>query len=262
MPSKTSRKRLLRVAARLHSRPVPARVTAKAFEHFRVTGELPDDPRIGDALLKRIRTGIEVVESPNGDVDWGATIASSFTRQPRAEDEVMDRLIEEALYAEGIVRSAAREVLMAFARAGLDVTSALFAGKARPEHGSVGMQLLGFPDRLARRPYVRQIQRLIRRAERVRREVEEADHRWSDDLRRAAECFQLHGHVPRSPRMLEAVLILGEMNTFMRNAAGEDVRDLLALFDAIATKQGAERQQYIDQLVEMGQSGALRDDGA
>ena len=61
---------------------------------------------------------------------------------------------------------------------------------------------------------------------------------------------------PESPRLFEAVLILGEMDTFMRNAAGEDARDMLELFDAIAATEGDERPRRTHR--ETGRDGAER----
>ncbi|MEZ6036534.1 MAG: hypothetical protein R3F29_03570 [Planctomycetota bacterium] len=258
MPTKTSRKRLAQAAQKILSRPVPENVTKAALARFRATGLLPEDQRLGAAVLSSIRSGVEVFRFRNGDVDWGATIASGFERERRGKDEYMDGLIQEALFAKGMVKAAARQALVALASASFDVTAALFAGRELPEFGSVGFELLGLPERLARRPYVRQMRHLMQRLAALRRNLREHDRRWGDDLGRAVECFQLHGERPQDSQMFEAVLILGECNAFVRNACGEDVRDLLRLYESIATTDGDVRARHIAQLVEMAQDGMFR----
>lgn len=258
MPTKTSRKRLAQAAEKILNRPVPEHLTKAALARFRATGLLPEDQRLGAALLSSVRSGIEVFRFPNGDVDWGATIGSGFTRERRGKDEYMDGLIREALFAKGMVKAAARQALVALATAGFDVTSALFADRKLPEFGSVGFELLGLPERLARRPYVKQVRHLLRRLDALRRSLPQDDRRWLDDLGRAVECFQLHGERPQDTRMFEAVLVLGEHNAFVQNACGEDVRDQLQLFGSIATTEGDVREQHIAELVEMAQAGMFR----
>lgn len=257
MPSKTSRKRLARAAQKILARPVPEHAIKAALEHFQSTGLLPDDQRLGAAVLSRIRHRIEIVRYPGGDIDWGASIDSAFANKPREKDDYMDGLIQEALFAGGLVRAAAREALVALVSAGFDVTSALFADRELPEFGSVGFELLGLPERLARRPYVRQTRRLLQRLGALRRELPQHDRIWFENLGRAVECFQHHGERPQEPRMLEALLIIGELHASLQNAGGEDTRHLLVLFDSIATTDGDVRDQHIERLVEIAREGEV-----
>lgn len=79
-----------------------------------------------------------------------------------------------------------------------DVTDpTLGADKGLPDHASVGMHVLGYPERLARRPYVRQARRLFARYAKLRERIDHDDEDWWEALTDAAVSFELTGDLPR-----------------------------------------------------------------
>jgi hypothetical protein len=247
MTSKATRKRLAKVACVLGAMPVPPGLAKAAFETFKATGQLPEDIRVATAVVGRVRCGYDSTWCPDGTLNWGATIQSALAAMPRGKDDVMDELLNEAVNATGLVQAAARQVLMRLAAEGLDVTTTLFADESLPEFGTVGLAKIQFLERLVRRPYVRQGRRLIRRIERLQENLP-LEREWFTELGRAVECFQIAGERPDDDLMLELILAFGELSALMNHACGEDVRDLMALFDAIAKASGSQRESLIGQL--------------
>lgn len=157
----------------------------------------------------------------------------------------MDELYCEAVFADGIVKAAARQALRAFASAGLDPSQPLFAGKdfEIPDWGGVGVHLLGIPQRFARPPFEQQAARLFARCDVLRDRIPQGDPKWFDHLGTAVAAFQERGDLPADQDVREAVLVDAEFRALVRHAAGEDVHAAMAALDAAATADGQHREE-------------------
>jgi hypothetical protein len=248
-------KRLQEVAQVFCNRPIPTKVTKEAFARFRATGALPSDYREAKAVIDRVRSGYFIVDDDRGRVDWGGTMQAALAAVPRPKDDFMDCLLNEALNATGPVQLAARCALCKCARDGLDPSQALFAGRPLPEFGTVGFELLEYHRLLEVPPYVRQCRRLYKRLDALRRQLPQRDEYWTDRKHDALDRFQHAGECPEDPLLLELVLVVGEHVALGKHAAGEDARAELALFDAAARGEGAEREDAIRALQAMAAAG-------
>jgi len=254
-------KRIAKIATELGTYPVPPKLVQEGRKRFRETGELPTDPRLASTIVRQIHDGFGVTCNERGEVDWARTVMEGIHVQPRENDPVMDGLRNEAAHATGMVQAAARQMLVALAKAGFDVTEQLFVGLDLPEFGGVGTTLVGLNERLVRRPYVRQARRLLRRIEKIGRSRPQGDRQWTEQLHRAIDDFQYQGIRPEDPRILAEVLALGEWMTLSRHQAGEDVRELMAVFDAVARTNGEERDRWISELQARAVDGRLHAQG-
>lgn len=251
----TTKKRLAEVERAIGSRPVPTELVRAEFERFRQTGELPEDARVAAAVVRRVRWGYDTFYMANGRFDWGRTTQAALQAPKREADEVTEGLLNEAVNGPPMVRAAARQVLRGLAQAGRDVTTTLFVGRKLPEYGAVGAEMLGLPQRFAKAPFVKQAKRLFARIEDLRPRLPQRDRKWFQQRDDAISRFQLDGERPDDDLMLEVVLVLGELNALFNHAAGEDVREAMAAFDAISRSKGEGRDAAIGRLQEMAREG-------
>lgn len=257
MTRKAMQKRIGKIATELGSFPVPPKLVQEGRKRFRETGELPTDVRLASTIVRQIHDGFGVTCNERGEVDWGRTMMEAVHVKPREKDPVMDGLRNEAAHATGMVQAAARQMLIALAKVGFDVTEQQFVGWDLPEFGGVGTMLMGIDKRLVKRPYVRQGRRLLRRTEKVGRSQPQEDRRWNERVDQAFDEFQHQGIRPDDPRILELILVIGEWHTLMRHYGGEDVRELMAVFDAAARTKGEERDRWIGELQTRAVEGRL-----
>ncbi len=243
---KSNRQRIGEIERRIGAIPIPVAVVRSAFDVFKSTGELPDDIRLAHAVIRRCKRGAAMSDLHASTTDWGTLIRAQMETPNRPDDPVTDALYDEAIFGTGVVREAARHLLRGFAKVGLDPTEPQFAGQEweLPEWGSVGMDLLGIPERLAKEPYVEQAERMFLRIDLLRAVIPH-DAKWLDGLKAAIERFQRGGEWPEDNLQLEAVLAVGELAAVIRHAAGEDVTEIMKAFDVAATATGDERHAAI-----------------
>ncbi|MFN3242927.1 MAG: hypothetical protein ACE37K_15610 [Planctomycetota bacterium] len=232
--NKQRMQRLTRVEGLLRSRPLPHQVVRAAFETFASSGRLPEDDRLAYAVVSRARQGFECVFDDNGMIDWAASIQAAIDARVPRPDPLCDELYNEAVFGDGMVRWGARYALQAFAKSGSDVTRPLFQDwdPEIPDYGSVGLHLLGFPQRLVRPPYEVEATSLLERAARLRERLPVGDQEWAVRLAEAADRWQQQGLLPDDDVLREAALIESGMELLFDNFLGRDVgeamRELMA----------------------------------
>ncbi|MFO1076681.1 MAG: hypothetical protein U1E73_03035 [Planctomycetota bacterium] len=209
-------------------------------------------------MIHRVFRG-PLADLPDGPEGWRLFLANYRDLPQRPDDPLMDELLDEALSKSPQVRAAARVALETLAAIGLDVSEPLFAEHdiehRLPDHGSVGMHLLGFPEILAREPYREQAERLFQRCADLRERIPHYDPRWPGDLEAATTRFRERGDLPESDLLLDAVLALGELHHLFEQAAGNGDAEALAIFDAAAQGNCPSRQAAVARLAEMARSG-------
>ena len=255
--TKPNLKRLAELEQTIHSIPIPVAVVRKAFEVFKTTGELPDDIRLAHTVIRRCKRGAAMSDLYDSTADWGTLIRAQMETPKRPDDPVTDALYDEAVFGDGVVREAARHLLRGFAKVGLDPTEPQFAGQEwdLPVFGSVGMDLLGIPERLAKEPYLEQAERLFTRVDLLRAIIPH-DPKWIGGLENAVEEFRRGGAWPEDNLLLEAVLVVGEVDAVVRHAVGgEDVAEIMSAFDVAATAVGEERQAAIGKVQQLARTG-------
>jgi hypothetical protein len=234
--------------------PIPANMIRSWFVRFTKTGQLPDDRREAFAVVEKVKAGYVVVDPSASTSAW----FDGFTKRHRAESPVMDAILNEAALGIGIVRQSARSMLRLIVRVGWDVTAAHFTNTELPEYGGVALHMFGYPQMLARRPYVAQARRLFKRVDAARRSRPKDPQALRDFQGRmddAIVCFQMTGELPKDPVILDQVLIVGELATLTDYMTGEKVGDVLKLFDIAATTTGPERERAILQLQGLAKAG-------
>lgn len=254
--TKANQKRLAELEQTIHSIPIPITVVRQAFDVFQKTGELPDNVRLAYAVIGRCKRGAAMSELYESTADWGTLIRARMETPNRPDDPVTDALYDEAVFADGAVREAARHLLRGFAKVGLDPTEPQFAGQELdlPEFGSVGMRLLGIPERLAKAPFLEQAERLFTRVG-LLRAIMPRDPKWVGGLEDAVEEFRRGGEWPEDNVLMEAVLVVGELDALVRHAVGQDVGPIMAAFDVAATAVGDERTVAIGRVQELARAG-------
>lgn len=251
--NKTTKKRLQQVEERFASVPIPPRVVKAAFATFCSTGELPDDVHLARLVTQRARTGYDCVYDPQDQLDWERSIRAAIESKSRVKDPLMDSLYDEAVWGEGIVRAAARQALRAFALAGFDPSEPQFAGTdiEIPDWGSVGIHLLGIPERLVHPPYEEQARRLFARYNVLRDRVAAEDPSWRARFGRAIEAFHTGGGLPPDGLLRDSVLADAELQALMDNFCGKDVSKVMAALDAAAMAEGTLRDRAIATVQEL-----------
>ena len=243
-------KRLAHVAQVFGNSRIPTDLVRQHFETFRRTGELPVDKSLAVVVHQRVRRGHDLFYLPSGEVDWPPTCRAMHDAPMRADDEVMDMLLLEAVYGMGGIRTLARCALVMLAVRGLDVTTTLFAGTgvALPEFTSVGAELMEGSGCLFSAPYEAQAERLLVRRDEWRTRVPRGDHEWVARMSEAVDAFVETGTRPSDDLMLDSALITGELNALLAHTLGRDVHDTLVAFDVAATTTGDARDAAIGQL--------------
>jgi hypothetical protein len=242
--------------------PMPTPVLLAWFTLFQKTGELPEDEVEAATVVNKVKAGFTVAKRGEQHETPGAWF-DGFVPRPRAEDAATDALLDEAVNGSPVVRAAARHVLWAFAKCGFDVTTAILDNFEVPEFGGVGLMMLGFPQRLAKRPFAAQADRLFDRMEAVQATIPKqrrACMEWRQRVDQALVLFQHGGVRPDDEEMLEVVLVTGELATLCAHWEGEKVDDLLQLFDTAARSSGPEREAAIEALAAMARAGRFRFD--
>jgi hypothetical protein len=240
-------RRIERVQQVIGRLPVRPTVLEKAFTHFCETGELPEEQRLADAVCRR---ALKIEEEPVYDLATAIVRAATRVRvemqsgSPKSQDpSVRENLFHEAVFGDGIGKRAARIVLRCEVDFGADPTDPSFlADKTFPDHGSIGMHLLGFPERLAKPPYVAQAKRLFKRYAVLRDRIDHDDRFWFKAYEAALYRFDDYGELPDDELLRDAVLAGEELIALMRHARGHDVSELMATLDKAARAEGPDRE--------------------
>jgi hypothetical protein len=238
-------------------------------EHFRATGEPPEDLRVVESVAQQLLrgevapTGGQPLRSFEDSMAELAKLAKQLReaaknpapagRAPRAV------LLEEAVYGEGVVREAARGVLNWAARHGADVTDSRFlAGCALPDQGSLGLHLLGCPECLAIPPYEEQAERLFARCAAIRARIDRSNPAWFDPTEAAIHRFRRTGELHDDPLVRECVLADGELMALMAHYLGVGDAEVLVALDEVAQSKGTRRTCAITALRELTRAGRLQ----
>lgn len=255
--NKALKKRVQQVERHFAAAPIPPKIVKAALEHFRATGELPDEIPLAWLVVRRAKAGYDCIYGPGDRFDFAASIRAAIETKPRVEDPLMDSLYVEAILGDGMRREAARLTLRAFASAGLDPSEPLLAGKDMdiPDWGGVGIHFLGLTERLVKAPYEAQAERLFAHYEVLRDRVPQGDHAWFDRLGVAVGDLHERGELPDDELVRDAVLADAELRTLFRHAAGEDVADIMMAFDDLA--RGPDHDAALKRLLAMAASGRL-----
>ena len=259
--------RLEHLARHLAQRPLRAEVVTREFECFRHSGELPEDQRLAVAVVGlALRGGPPAEPSPMSLAEAMARLPALVREleEAAAEPEPPDRpplrriLFREALHGEGVERQAARLALRIEVGRGGDVASREFlADRDPPEHAFLGLHLLGFPECLARPPYVAQAQRLFARYREIRARIDYDDPEWFEPIAVAIRRWRRHGELPDNEMVLDCVLADGELLALMAHFGGVGDPEVLAAFDAAANGAEETRAAALARLQELAREGRL-----
>jgi hypothetical protein len=245
-------KRLERVEKSFAARPLRSDLVKAAYEHFRETGELPEHDRLASEVLRHARWGYTPDQSTEARILKILERARARRDQglPTPEEpSVRECLFHEAMHEHDIVRQAARVALRWEVDCGADVTDPEFlADRGLPEFGTVGLHLLGYPDRLLRPPYEEQGRRMLTRYAELRARVREEDEVWFERLSDTIVASQDRGDVPGDDLLRDAVLVFLELDSLIHHARGRDVSERMAALDTAATTEGPEREEAIERV--------------
>ena len=253
-------KRLQKLEQHYGSLPIHHSVVTAAFETFRETGDLPEDSPLAYEVVQRAKRGFDCVYGPGDRVDWGASIQAAMKKPQRIADPTMDRLYNEAVWGEGMVRAAARLSLQRMAMRGWDPSQPQFVGRDLeiPDWGAVGIHFIGVPKLLAKAPYEERAERLLARYAALRERIPAADRAWLTGLERAVGGFLRHGRLPGDDLLREVVLADAEFRMLVWNAAGEDVAEPMAVLHEVGNSVGAEREAAEARLQALANRGVFR----
>lgn len=247
------RRRCDRAEQAISRLPYRAEVMQEEFALFRLTGELPeDDDRLTGELLQRALRGGEA-EDPAQMSELELLVICDATESYRPpEPTVRLRLFDEALCDDPFFRRAGRLAIEHLVLRDGDVCDPRFgAGLGLPTHGSVGMHVLGYPQRLAVAPYAEQAERLFRRMDELRAQMDYTQDGWWNPVRDALLAFLGDGVMPPDGVVGEWVLALVEYDCLWRHRCGEDVAALMARLDAAARAPGKGREEGLGRVQEL-----------
>jgi hypothetical protein len=252
--------------------PLREDLVVAEFERFRTTGELPEDQRLADAVVRMaLRGGPQSAEPADLRLE-GLKRLLDLARQRKEREELgedepdppagpplREVLFNEAVFGDRDERWAARVALRMEVQRGADVTSPQFlADRSPPEHAGLGLQMLGFPQCLARPPYVKQAQRLLERFREIRARIDYSNPDWLAPIEAASKVFLRSGALPEDDLLRTCVLADGEAAALVLNHNGDGDPEVLAAFDATARAKD-ERSQFValDQLRDLAWEGRL-----
>lgn len=238
--------RMQKLAAKLDTLPLQAGSVQVAFRHFCETGELPGQQRLAAAVADRAMGRPD--QSPTNE-DPSHAIMRALHIEVVTEEQLQQRrgapptvrgyVFYEAVYATGIVREAARAVLWLGVRYGADVTDPAFlADHALPDHAGVGLHLLGYPECLAKPPYVKQAHRLFERYRGLRARIDSSAKDWFQPFEAAIRRFEEDATLPANELVMEVVLANAEQQALWDHRRGRDVTEWMGLLDAAARAKG------------------------
>ena len=252
-----------KLSTAVDSMPIDATLVQTAFETFREEGELPEHQRLAKAVIRRVRSGVEVVPltgrhsmgSRPGraeDIDIGALIRQA-AKMPKIDpppDAIRAHLYDEAIHESPVVHGPARLALRLLAQSGRNVTTPLYldAEMGVPKYGTVGLHLLGFPECLAIPPYEEQAWRLLERIALMRERIPPSPEWWFRAYSGAMSGFLKDGGLPDDDLMCAVALAHGELFGLMAHYCRRGDAELLAAFEAAAQASGPQREAALRHL--------------
>lgn len=230
--------------------PYRREVLQEEFDLFRLAGELPeDDDRLTEVLLRRALRGGDA-EDPVQMSELERlviTVVPDSYRPPKPT--VRERLFDEVLCDDPFFRKAGRCGIESLVCRGGDVCDPAFgADTGLPRHGSVGMHVLGYPQRLATPPYEAQAHRLFARMDDLRDRINPDDPELWHPIGDAAAELLLTGELPPEGLLRDGALALAEYDCLWQHKRGRDVAELMAAFDAVARAEGKRRDVALAQV--------------
>ena len=244
-------RRVNRVENAVDAMPFTNEALREAYDTFRMFGELPHYERLAQAVIESALVGrLLPVQEP---MDEPAKIrmllrqAVEEARTPPPERTLREYLLDHAGYAPPRLRAEAQLACRYLAGKGADLTDPHYLeDEPLPAHNSIGMRLLGYPNRLARPPYDEQARRLFARLDALRDRSPQDQAEWMKDYGTAVEAFHTMAELPEDELLLDAVLADAELIALFQHAAGDDVGEWMAALDRAATTTGAARDEAID----------------
>ena len=230
---RSHQKRLDKVAQRIESTPATTSTVNRALEQFRETGELPEHQDLAKHTIE------------------------AALRLPRPKS-IRTMLFHEALSDSQIVRRGARTALKLLVAIGQDIASRNLVDEDSElsKFGSVGMQLLGWPECLITPPYEDQARRVLQRLAAMQNRGNRTETWFSTLASTAAEFFR-GGDLPNNDSMREAVLIYGEVLALGRQVGNQADAEVLQAFDDAAQGEGAESSAAVARLQELACAGRI-----
>lgn len=255
--------RLTKLGKSIDQRPLRRSAIDAALDHFRDTGELPEQPRLADAVTKQaLDPGWDAVEendpffkhlrAAQARIGIHAEAKQATNATPVEPSKTLRCLYSEAVWAPEPVREFARKALTWHRDSGDDVASPEFlADRDMPAFGTVGFMLLGFPELIVLPPYEDQARRLFARYGELMKRKGPCDEKWEARFIDLSVRFYKHGKLPADP--LERDIILGstEIDALFEHRRGGDVKELMAALDAAALASGEEREVAIEKVLEV-----------
>lgn len=250
--------RFARVEKNLGALPLRRSAVRKAFEHFRATGELPEESRLAEAVTRTAVYG----EPPSDQEDVVSQIerlmlharrrqalaAKSPTPTKRgATRTVRETLFHQAVHGEVLVRGAARVALMWLVREQHeDVTAWEFAAAyGLPRHNLVGLHILGWPENMAMPPYEAEGERLFTRWNALRDEIDYSDPEWFEPIAEAAARFKATGELRGADVCRDSVLVMHQFGLLFAHLEGQSVAKAMAAIDRVWRSAGEEREAAV-----------------
>jgi hypothetical protein len=245
-------RRLRNVAHRMDSMPVARHLVDQGIEDLRSCGELPVSTRIAAAVVHRVLYGLDDDRPLDRAASIRRILCMTIVEGTPAPTPMREHLFDEALYGQGFVRRAARTALKCAAFLDQDVTSPRFLSEMPPPaFGSVGMRLVGFPERWVRPPYFAQADRLWGRFANLRARISDRTPTWLDQLAEAALRFRSCLQLPDDDLMADAVLADLELEAILAHAHRVDVAGLMAILDRLARASTQRRSAALADLMDL-----------
>ena len=248
--------RMARLKQAIDTLPIKRRAVDAAFTHFRETGWLPEEQRLADAVARRVLFG-EAASQPLSPLEaliLNVQVVSGHEQERLPT--VREALFHQAVFETGVMRESARAAFVIHTANGHDPTDPQFlADKPPPDFAAVGMHLLGYPENLAKPPYVDQAHRLFERYAALRRRMDQSDPDWFEPIADAMLAFEMRGELPADELVREVVLADAEMEVLWAHSKGRDVAEVMALFDKVQWLDGQEGEEALRALCEMARAG-------
>jgi hypothetical protein len=243
-------RRVKRVQSALDVMPLRQDALKEAYEDFKMFGELPDHERLAQAVVDSAIAGeLLPIKPPPDEADLIRLIQAQHREKqnaPPKERTLREYLLDHAGYAPPGLREPARLACCVLSAKGGDLTDPKFlANEPLPPHNGIGWHLLGYPQRLAKPPYVKQAQRLFARFDELRQRTPQDEDPWFDECIDVAVRFRMTGELPDEELMRDAVLADLEMECLVRHKRGHDVGELMAALDKAARTKGRAREDAI-----------------
>jgi hypothetical protein len=267
---KNFRDRLKRMEVWLARTPIAPEALRAAYEHFRKTGELPEDDELGEHVVRWANTKVDPTQFGDDQASF-ARLAGLYVdhmmkreygdRVPGYEpfDGQMEALRDEAVAPWEPARSLARHVLQSFAMIGRDPTGSVISDLGLTisgGSGSVAMDFMGFPDRFVLGKHRRRARAIVDRMEKLGKATA-GEQGFVDACLDASDALHVAGELPHDLRLLDVAVADIELRALMQARAGLDVSPLLAACAASRRGRPEKRRRAATEIMEMLKAGAL-----